>query len=112
MSRYNHDDILNNNTEFYSFLRKERNNIKNIQQYETPILVHPTVEQRANLEVAGHIWSVGDRYYKLAHQYYGRPAVWWVIAWYNGYPTEADIPLGKLIDIPLNLEDALLVLGM
>jgi hypothetical protein len=35
-----------------------------------------------------------------------------VIAWYNGYPTEADIKKGALIDIPVNLEDALRVLGL
>ncbi len=112
MSRYSNDAILNNTSEFYSFLRKERNNLKNIQQYATPMLSHPTVAQRAALTTNAHLWSVGDHYYQLAHTYYDDPELWWIIAWYNGYPTEADISPGQLIYIPLNLEHILFALGM
>ena len=33
--------------------------------------------------------------------------LWWIIAWYNARPTEADILPGDLILIPLSVEDVL-----
>ena len=81
-------------------------------QYVTPILANPTVLQRASLVSNVHIWSYGDRLYKLAATYYGDTRYWWVIAWYNGFPTEADIETGTVLTIPLNLEDTLKVLGV
>ena len=104
-------NILNNSSDYYEALRKSRDS-KNIQHYETPILYHPNILDRMNLETTGHIWSVGDRYYKLAHQYYGDPSYWWVIAWYNGRPTEADCLPGDALTIPLDLEEILDVLGV
>ena len=112
MSRYNKDEILNNTSEFYSFLRKKRNNLKNIEQYATPIMTHATVAQRAALTTNAHMWTVGDRFYKLAHKYYDNVDLWSVLAWYNGYPTEADISVGQMIHVPLNLEQVLLIWGM
>lgn len=103
---------MNNNTEFYSFLRKKRGDLKNIKHQETPILNNPSVTERASLETTGHIWKYGDRFYNIAHKYYGNPEYWWVIAWYNGYPTEADVLPGDVLDIPLNLERTLMVLGV
>ena len=35
------------------------------------------------------MWKLGDRFYKLADQYYGDPTLWWIIAWYNRMPTES-----------------------
>ena len=103
---------MNNNTEFYSFLRKKRGNLKNIKHQVTPIIKNPSVSERASLETAGHIWTYGDRFYKLAHKYYNNSEYWWVIAWYNGFPTEADVFPGDVLDIPLNLEKTLMVLGV
>ena len=57
-----------------------------------------------------HIWKYGDRLYKLANKYYGDSRYWWVIAWWNSFPTEASITLGTPLRIPLNLEQALIVL--
>lgn len=112
MSRYNNYKILNNSSKYYQFLRKKRNGIKNIQQYETPVLYHPDMIDRASLNTTTHVWTVGDRYYKLADQYYGDPALWWIIAWYNGRPTEADCITGDLLTIPLDAESILSTLGM
>tara|TARA_R100001509_G_C4796231_1_gene191504 strand:+ start:146 stop:490 length:345 start_codon:yes stop_codon:yes gene_type:complete len=111
-SRYTKSKIINNDMEFYEFLRKKRGNVKNIQHLPTPILKHPTASDRANLRRTKHIWKYGDRFYNLAYQYYDNPEYWWVIAWYNGYPTEADINTGTVIYIPLNLEKALIALGV
>jgi len=59
-----------------------------------------------------HIWKYGDRFYNLAHKYYGDPTYWWVIAWYNALPTEADIRIGDVIQIPISLEEARSALGV
>jgi hypothetical protein len=51
-----------------------------------------------------HIWKTGDRYYKLAAAYYGRPQLWWVIALYNQKPTEGHLKRGDVIKIPTSLD--------
>ena len=106
MPRYNKTRKVINNSEYYEFLRKERG-VKVIEQYPTPMLHNPTVLQRMNVLTITHIWKYGDRFYKLAHQYYGDERFWWVIAWYNGYPTEAHVKTGRSLRIPINLEDVL-----
>ena len=110
MGRYNKTGKLLNDSEYYSFLRKKRN-VKQIIQYATPILRNPGVAIRASLHTSTYIWKYGDRFYQLAGKYYGDPRHWWVIAWYNGYPTEVDIWPGDSIEIPLSLEEALKALG-
>ena len=111
MGRYSKYRILNNSSEYYSFLRKGRG-VKNIRQYETPFMHNPTVAQRAALPTTTHIWKYGDRFYNLANQYYKDIRFWWVIAWYNGTLTEADIIPGDVIEIPINLVQALKALGV
>lgn len=110
MPRYNRYKILNNNNEYYKPLRKSRG-LKNIRHYETPILHNPTIRQRMSVTTTSHIWTYGDRLYKLANQYYGDVKFWWVIAWYNGTPTEAHLLPGDVIEVPVNIEAALKALG-
>lgn len=78
--------------------------------YATPKLYNPTARDRATVKTTKHLWKYGDRLYKLAYQYYGDENFWWVIAWYNGYPTEAHIKTGSILWVPLNIEAALRVL--
>ena len=59
------------------------------------------------LDRRGHIWVRGDRFYKLAHKYYGKPEYWWVIAFYNKKASEAEFKVGDLYFVPLPLEDIL-----
>jgi hypothetical protein len=73
-------------------------------------LKNPTIADRSALKTVTHVWKYGDRYYKLADQYYNDVDYWWVIAWWNARPTEADVSPGDAISIPLNLEEALQVL--
>ena len=110
MPRYTGTRIFSNVEEFYSFLRKKRNSPKTIRMYETPRVYNPTVNERASLTTVNHLWKLGDRFYKLAAKYYGEPQYWWVIAQYNGMPTEADVIPGDVVTIPTNLEQALNVL--
>lgn len=111
MGRYIYDNIINNNSEYYRFLRNKRLKQKNIRQYGTPVLYNPGVADRMFIGTETYIWKIGDHFWKLAAQHYNDPTYWWVIAWYNGYPTEADISAGTLLHVPLSLEDALQVLG-
>ena len=64
----------------------------------------------ARVEQVSHVWSVGDRFYKLAHKYYGDSKMWWVIARFNSKPTEAHLNLGDVIAIPVPLTDALRIM--
>jgi hypothetical protein len=111
MGRYKKYKKFKNNSDYYSFLREKRK-IRIANHYETPILKHPSVAERTSIICDSHIWKLGDRFYKLAHQYYGDPSFWWVIAWYNSIPTEVDLKTGDLLMIPINLNSALEVLGV
>ena len=113
MPRHKGQRIFRNNLYFYDFLRRKRGNgdLKAIVQYRTPVLINPSVTQRANTAVDNHVWRYGDRYYKLAATYYQDPSYWWVIAQWNALPTEASVRIGDVIAIPLDLENALDILG-
>jgi len=110
MGRYDKSRILTNSSEYYKSLRESRG-VSTIEHYETPVFFNPTVAQRASLLTDSHIWKYGDRLYKLADQYYGDSRYWWVIAWYNGLPAEAEIVNGSVIYIPVDIASALQVLG-
>jgi hypothetical protein len=79
---------------------------------QTVVLKNPEIFERINLATDTHVWKYGDRFYKLAHTYYNDSQLWWIIAWYNGYPTEANVKVGDVLDIPLNLEEIIKTLGV
>jgi hypothetical protein len=68
--------------------------------FPTPMWSDLTDEQRAELANIRHVWKVGDRFYKLADTHYGDSQSWWVIAMYNGLPTEGHVRTGQTILIP------------
>ncbi len=105
-SRYDNRLIGRNDDELYEDFFAKRN-VEFIRQYRTGLLRHPTARDLADLETIGHIWKVGDRYFKLAQKYYGNPQLWWVIAWFNQKPTEHHLKLGDGLRIPLPLERVL-----
>tara|TARA_R100000278_G_C5461310_1_gene160973 strand:- start:224 stop:568 length:345 start_codon:yes stop_codon:yes gene_type:complete len=111
-NRYTRSKIIENDSEFYEFLREKRGNLKSISHLSTVIMKQPSMLERASLKTTAHVWKYGDRYYNLAYKYYDDPEYWWVIAWYNGKPTEASLNRGDVITIPLSLEEALLALGV
>jgi nucleoid-associated protein YgaU len=111
VSRYDKYRILDNASKYYEPIRKGRG-AKIIRHYETPYLFNPGPDIRAVVASTTHIWKYGDRLYKLADQYYGDVRLWWVIAWYNGLPTEADLFPTDVIEIPLNIEEAMQALGV
>tara|TARA_Y100000592_G_C5470819_1_gene319406 strand:- start:2535 stop:2870 length:336 start_codon:yes stop_codon:yes gene_type:complete len=111
MSRNKNDNILVNSSEYYKPLREKRK-LRAIEHFETPRLYHPDKIDRSFILSESYVWKYGDRYYNLAFDYYNDPTLWWIIAWYNGYPTEASISNGAVIEIPLNLEEIVRTLGV
>tara|TARA_R110000824_G_scaffold17841_1_gene71600 strand:+ start:708 stop:1046 length:339 start_codon:yes stop_codon:yes gene_type:complete len=110
-SRYAGTSIGINDLEQYELILKEKG-VQFIRQYFSPNLVHPTAQEVRELELVGHTWSLGDRFYKLAYKYYGDSTLWWVIAWYNQTPTEAQVQIGDTLQIPLPLDKILRMLGV
>ena len=102
-NRYGNRGVLENRHRMYKKVIADRGK-KFIAQYDTPALRSLTEVDFGRIRKIGHIWNFGDRYYKLAYEYYGDPSVWWLIAWFNQKPTEADLKIGDAIYIPIPLE--------
>lgn len=102
-NRYLNRQILLNNLEKYSKLFKDRN-VKFIKQFQTPNFAFPANVDFSEIRNINHVWSVGDKYYKLAAKHYSDPSAWWIIALYNNKPTESDLKIGDIILIPTPLE--------
>lgn len=109
-SRYDNRDIVINDEEQYETTFKDRD-VNFIRQYTTPKLKYPTAEEISQLNLIGHIWAIGDRFYKLAYQFYGDSELWWIIAQYNRLATESHISVGDTIYVPLPLNKILKFLG-
>lgn len=101
---------IKNDLDFYRELL-ERRGVKQIDHFTTPRLKHPTLFDRTRIKTSTHIWKYGDRFYNLSYQYYGDVKYWWVIAWWNGIPTEAEASTGDILEIPIDISAALLALG-
>lgn len=99
MSRFRNRRININDNELYEQLLEERN-VTQIKHYETPNFEYPNYKQVGSLTIREHVWKKGDRYFKLAHEFYGDSKLWWVIAWYNKKPTESHVKLGDVVYIP------------
>tara|TARA_R110001583_G_scaffold13454_1_gene57821 strand:+ start:964 stop:1287 length:324 start_codon:yes stop_codon:yes gene_type:complete len=101
--------FVNDTPEYEEILRKK--DLNYITQYETPILTHLQDEDYPLLNFIPHIWQTGDKYYKLAGQYYKNPSLWWVIAWINKKPTESHVKMGETIYITLSLEQTMALIN-
>jgi|TARA_R100000458_G_C8259333_1_gene234999 nucleoid-associated protein YgaU len=110
-SRYRSREIKVNANELYKESLKVRSR-KLVRQYTTPVFDTPSVDDLEDITVINHVWSMGDKYYKLAHHHYGDSELWWVIAWYNNAPTESHLKLGDVIFIPSPLERLLTYYGV
>jgi hypothetical protein len=105
-NRYSNKTIFKNTNEIYEEIFENRD-VPYIRQYGTPILMTPSARERAGLTRIRHVWSVGDKFYKLAIKYYNNAQYWWVIALYNQVPTEASVAIGDVVVIPLPLDRVL-----
>ena len=102
-TRYNNRQITRNKNKLYKKHFEDRN-VTQIRQFRTPELSYPTPDEIRQLNVLTHVWKTGDRYFKLADQYYQRPELWWVIAHYNKKPSESSVNLGDVILIPTPID--------
>tara|TARA_R100000152_G_C6773097_1_gene200287 strand:- start:1429 stop:1791 length:363 start_codon:yes stop_codon:yes gene_type:complete len=104
-NRYDSSDVVKNNHKMYKkYLEETRGLSRGIAQLKTQSFRYPTVREISTLSLTTHIWKVGDRYSKLAHEHYADVEMWWVIAMFNRSPTEAFLKKGDLIYIPKPLE--------
>ena len=110
-SRYGNRGTFRNTLEEFEEILEERG-VNHIKQFPTPTLRHPTRRGKSSLNRVGHVWKIGDRYWKLAHKHYGDGKLWWIIAWYNKKPTEAHVKIGDTIVIPMPLDQILRQLGV
>ena len=106
MGRYDTRTIEKNSSEFYETYLEQRG-VKYINQYTTSEFVYPTEMQDNNIMYITHVWTYGDRFFKLSNKYYGDPTLWWVIAMYNKKPTEHNVKLGEQIKIPTPIQKIL-----
>jgi len=93
--------VINNNEKYDDILLKRGRYF--IEQYATQKLVYPTLQQMRDITTQQHLWTVGDKYWKLAATYYEDPSIWWILAWFNKKPTEAHCKTGDSILIPYPL---------
>lgn len=100
-----------NKNKLYDEILKKRG-VKYIKHYRTPNLRFPTEKELKRIDSVEHIWKLGDRYEKLAFQFYGDSQYWWVIAWFNRRPADFQNRIGDVIYIPTALEDAIKAFGV
>ena len=110
-SRYQGRRVAVNSDDLYKNILDQRG-LKFVRQYRTANLSYPSKEKIGRMMTDQHLWKMGDRFYKLAHHYYGDSKYWWVIAWFNKKPTEAHIKTGELIKIPTPVEEILNYYGL
>jgi len=110
ISRLQNRQEIDNTHLIYDSFRKDRN-LKKIVHIDTQRIRFPTKEEMKTLNVVTKAWGVGDRYEKLAAEYYKDPELWWVIAAFNRKPAEFLIEPGDIISVPLPLEYVLDYMG-
>lgn len=102
IKRYSTRNIFTNNSDLYKDFFKDRN-VKFIKHFSTANFTYPDQYNIGNIQVAEHIWKLGDSYSKLAQLYYNDHTAWWVIAKFNQKPTESHLTVGDIINIPISL---------
>ena len=108
--RYTKNRIIENRDHAYKRYLKKRC-MNRINHFSTSKFRHPDLKDLSNFDRVSHIWKVGDKYYKLAHEHYGDPSKWWVIALYNQKPTESHVSPGDVVFIPYPLDSVLYYMG-
>ena len=89
---------------------KTRRNLDSVMLYTTLSMTPFRSEELEGIDFDTRVWTRGDRFYKIANEYYRDPAYWWAIALANGAPTEQHLKLGDEILIPLQIDAFLNIL--
>ena len=98
--RYNGRGLFINDEMSYQESFFDKRDIQQLTQYETARFYYPSIRERQSMSVATINWTATSKLYNLAHQYYGDPSLWWIVAWYNQKPTEAHFNIGDIIYVP------------
>lgn len=106
INRYKTRAVAKNDVDLYEETFR-RHGVKYIRQFVTPNFRFPTKDEMKKFQTIKHVWTQGDKYYKLANEYYGDSRDWWIIAKYNLKPTESHVQLGDIIEIPFPLTNLL-----
>lgn len=109
IDRYKNRKILKNNSKEYSKVFEEKG-VTFINQYAAPTFKYFTNKELARISYFEHVWSSGDRLYKLADKYLGGHMNWWIILRFNKLKNETDIKAGDVLRIPKNIEEVALLL--
>ena len=99
MPKYISSKTAVNDNELYDEMFEERGIKNGIVQQRTVVIGNKF--KNVSTPTRKHVWSMGDRFFKLSYQYYDTYNLWWVIALFNGVPTEAHLNYGDVIYIPL-----------
>lgn len=108
-NRYKNRRVITNTNKNYEKYFETRD-IKRIEQYATPKYFYFTEEQLNRISYIEHVWSAGDRLYKLSARYLGSHEDWWILLRFNKLKNEVDIKAGDVIKIPLNVADLVLLM--
>ena len=111
ISRYNNTKIIENAAIEYNDILEKRG-MSSITQFSFDKFKEIKIKDVPGLQFQTHVWTSSDRFYKLAYQFYGDPTYWWVIAFWNYTPLEADVQLGQTLKIPIPLEKVINALGL
>lgn len=110
--RYSNTRVIDNDSEIYQPLFEKRN-VSHIIHYAMGGLRQPTDAELAQFSVSKEEWKQGDKLWKYAAKHYnGRGHYWWVIAHFNGTPTDQHFQLGDVVYIPGPLEVVLRSFGL
>ena len=108
MARKDQATVVNRDELYNEVFRKR--GVKFIRHYPTPQMREMSIDLTSQVEQISHVWSVGDRFFKLAFKHYGDPSLWWIIARFNSKPTESHLEIGDIVQIPVPLTDALRIM--
>ena len=96
-NRYGKRGTFNNDSELYDELFQKRE-VSSISHYHAFVFDKKIIKK--SYVVQDHTWKAGDRLFKIAGTYYGSKEFWWIIALWNGKPTDAHFRYGDVIQIP------------
>jgi hypothetical protein len=97
MPKYTDRKVVLNDDDSYKDWFDKRG-IQNIDQYASFFFNREYF--KGAFATKEHIWTKGDRLFKLANIYYDSIEYWWIIALWNDKPTDAHYNYGDVIEIP------------
>ena len=98
-NRYTNTRLFNNTNVLFADEFEDRG-VKYIRQYTTTPYKELTEDQKGSLVAKKVEWQNADRLDKIAAREYNNSEYWWIIARYNGKPTDAHFRPGDELLVP------------